>query len=135
MGLRDKYSNAVQTAKGLHMDGKAEERDGKLYITGTVHSVDEKNQIWNAIKTVPDWQQEVVADIRVSEQPAAVGTSGSVGGPSARTYTVQPGDTLSKIAQHFFGDAQAYHRIFDANRDKLDDPNRISPGQVLNIPI
>ncbi len=133
MGLRDKYSNAVQTAKGLHMEGSAEERDGKLYINGTVRSVDEKNQIWNAIKTVPDWQKEVVADIKVSEQPAAVGTSGA--GQSARTYTVQPGDTLSKIAQHFFGDAQAYHRIFDANRDKLDDPNRISPGQVLNIPV
>src|SRR5512144_2588711 len=104
MGLRDKYSNAVQTAKGLHMDGKAEERDGKLYFTGTVQSADQKNQIWNAIKSVPDWQQEVVADIRVSEQPAAVGTSGSA--PSARSYTVQSGDTLSKIAQHFYGDAK-----------------------------
>ena len=65
MGLRDKYNHAVSTAKSLRMDGSAEERDGKLYVHGTVNSEDEKNQIWNALKTVPDWQKEVVADIKV----------------------------------------------------------------------
>lgn len=54
MGLRDKYNHAVQTAKQLHMDGAAEERDGKLHFNGTVNSEDEKNQIWNALKTIPD---------------------------------------------------------------------------------
>ena len=65
MGLRDKYSQAVTTAKQLGMEGSAEERDGKLHFNGTVKSEDEKNKIWNALKTVPDWQKEVVADIRV----------------------------------------------------------------------
>src|SRR5262245_56933876 len=60
MGLRDKYSQAVVTAKSVRMDGSAEERDGKLYFNGTVNSEDEKNQIWNALKTVPDWQKEIV---------------------------------------------------------------------------
>ena len=68
MGLRDKYSQAVATAKQLGMEGSAEERDGKLHFNGTVKSEDEKNQIWNAIKTVPDWQKDVMADIRVSRQ-------------------------------------------------------------------
>ena len=58
-------THAVQTAKSLRMDGAAEERDGKLHFKGTVNSEDEKNQIWNAVKTVPDWQKEVVADITV----------------------------------------------------------------------
>ena len=65
MELRNKYSQAVVTAKSLGMEGSAEERDGKLHFHGTVKSEDEKNQIWNAIKTVPDWQKDVMADIRV----------------------------------------------------------------------
>ena len=134
MSLRDKYQNAVQTAKGLRMDGNAQEKDGKLHFSGTVNSVDEKNRIWNAIKSVPGWEQEVVADIRVNEHaPAAVGTSGAAAG--GRTYTVKSGDTLSHIAKEFYGDAQAYHRIFDANRDQLTDPDKIKPGQVLKIPV
>lgn len=132
MSLRDKYQRAVQAAKGVHMDGSAEERDGKLHIHGTVNSVEEKNQIWDAIKDVSGWENEVMADIRVSEVPAAVGTTGA---GSRRTYTVKPGDTLSGIAKQFYGDPQAYHRIFDANRNQLKDPDKIFPGQVLTIPV
>ncbi|MDR6093035.1 LysM peptidoglycan-binding domain-containing protein [Stenotrophomonas sp. SORGH_AS_0321] len=50
------------------------------------------------------------------------------------TYTVEKGDTLSKIAKQHLGDANAWKKIFDANRDQLDDPDRIQPGQVLKIP-
>jgi nucleoid-associated protein YgaU len=51
-----------------------------------------------------------------------------------RTYTVAKGDTLSHIAKHFYGKAGRWREIFDANRDQLDDPDRIFPGQVLKIP-
>ena len=64
MSLRDKYNHAIQTAKGFKMEGAAEERDGKLYFKGTVQSQDQSNKIWDAIKTVPTWQTEVVADIK-----------------------------------------------------------------------
>ena len=50
------------------MEGSAEERDGKLHFHGTVNSEDEKNQIWNSIKSVPDWQKEVMADIKVKPE-------------------------------------------------------------------
>ena len=50
------------------------------------------------------------------------------------TYTVAPGDNLSKIARHFYGNANAWKRIFDANGDQLSDPDRLKPGQVLKIP-
>ena len=56
------------------------------------------------------------------------------GGLGERSYTVAKGDTLSHIAQHFYGKASHWHAIFDANRDQLDDPDRIQPGQVLRIP-
>lgn len=51
-----------------------------------------------------------------------------------QTYTVAAGDNLSKIAKHFYGNASRWRRIFDANRDQLDDPDLIKPGQVLKIP-
>jgi nucleoid-associated protein YgaU len=57
-----------------------------------------------------------------------------VGGGQQQTYTVKSGDTLSKISKQFYGDANQYQRIFEANRDKLDDPNKIQPGQQLVIP-
>ena len=135
MGLRDKYNSAIQTAKQLHMDGAAEERDGKLHFRGTVNSEDEKNQIWNALKTVPDWQKEVMADITVRPGAAAQAAPAAAAQPATvQTYTVQSGDTLSAIAKRLLGDANAYHDIFSANRDQLQDPDKISPGQVLKIP-
>ena len=54
--------------------------------------------------------------------------------PKAQAYTVQSGDTLSKISKQFYGDANRYMKIFDANKDQLKDPNVIKPGQVLKIP-
>jgi nucleoid-associated protein YgaU len=56
------------------------------------------------------------------------------GGQSQRTYTVQAGDTLSKISRQFYGNANQYMKIFNANRDQLQDPDRIQPGQRLVIP-
>jgi nucleoid-associated protein YgaU len=53
---------------------------------------------------------------------------------SPRTYTVKPGDTLSSISKQFYGNANDYLKIFDANRHILNDPDRINPGQELHIP-
>ena len=128
MGLRDTYAYAIQTAKGK-FHGNAEERDGKLHWKGTVATEAEKNEIWNAIKTIPSWQNDIVADIKV--------TGGGEAAPPAateRTYTVQSGDTLSKIAKEHLGDANAYMKIFNANKDQLSNPDLIKPGQVLRIP-
>ena len=136
-GLREKYSRAIQTAKSLHMQGGAEERDGKLYFNGTVNSVEEKNQIWNALKTVSDWEKEVVADIMVktpTPRSAPVAETKTPVAPQIVSYTVREGDTLSAIAKKFLGNANEYMDIFNANRDQLSDPDQIKPGQVLKIP-
>ena len=134
MALREKYNHAVQTAKSLRFDGSAEERDGKLHFVGTVNSEDEKNQIWNALKTIPDWQKDIVADIKVKPGAARPAATPGGGGGNAQTYTVQSGDTLSAIAKKFLGNANAYMDIFNANKDQLSDPDKIKPGQVLKIP-
>jgi nucleoid-associated protein YgaU len=125
MTLRDKYNHAIQVAKGFRMQGSADERDGKLYFKGMVQNQDEVNKIWDAIKTVPDWRNDIVGEISIDPNAKAV---------SARTYTVKSGDTLSKIAKEHLGDANAYMKIFEANKDQLSDPDKIKPGQVLKIP-
>ena len=124
MNLRDKYNHAIQVAKGFRMQGSAEERDGKLYFKGMVQNQDEVNKIWDAIKTVPDWRNDIVAEVTIDPNAAQ----------QAKTYTVQSGDTLSKIAKAHLGDANAYMKIFEANKDQLSDPDKIKPGQVLKIP-
>ena len=128
MALREKYAHAIQTAKELRMQGSADEREGKLYFHGTTNTQAEANKIWDAIKTIPDWSKEVVADIK------ATGAAGQAPAAPAATYTVKPGDTLSKIAKEKLGDGNAYMEIFNANRDQLSDPDKIKPGQVLKIP-
>jgi nucleoid-associated protein YgaU len=127
MELRGRYKHAIDTAKSFGMDGSAEERDGKLYFKGKVQTQEQANKIWDAIKTIPTWQQDVIADIK------AVG-GGAAPAAGAATYTVKPGDTLSKIAREHLGDANAYMDIFNANRDQLTDPDKIKPGQTLKIP-
>ncbi|MPY88831.1 MAG: LysM peptidoglycan-binding domain-containing protein [Luteitalea sp.] len=148
----------MQTAKGK-LQGNAEEREGKLYFKGTVATEAEKNEIWNAIKKVPSWRDEVVADIRVtggagtgaSAPAAGATTAGATTSPSsekvahapqagaatpavAKTYTVKAGDTLSAIAKEHLGSAGAYLKIFELNKDQLTDPDKIRPGQVLRLP-
>jgi LysM repeat protein len=54
--------------------------------------------------------------------------------PEADFYEVKSGDSLSKIAKEFYGDAMKYNEIFEANQPMLTDPNKIYPGQVLRIP-
>ena len=56
------------------------------------------------------------------------------GGAGERSYTVESGDTLSHIAKAHYGKAGKWRAIFEANRDQIDDPDRIFPGQVLKIP-
>ncbi|HEX4913669.1 MAG TPA: LysM peptidoglycan-binding domain-containing protein, partial [Vicinamibacterales bacterium] len=116
------------TAKGK-FHGNAEERDGKLHFKGTVATEAEKNEIWTAIKTIPTWQKDIVADIQVTGGPAAAAPAAA-----ARTYTVKAGDTLSAIAKEHLGSAGAYMKIFDLNKDQLTDPDKIKPGQVLKLP-
>ena len=61
--------------------------------------------------------------------PSSTGTSGT-----DQTYTVVSGDSLSKIAKHYYGDASKWHRIHEANREQIKNPDLIYPGQKLRIP-
>lgn len=105
----------------------------KLLIRAEVANQDVKNNVWNEIKKIDAQFSDLTADITINSslpQAAAAQSSGSFG----RSYTVKSGDTLSGIAQQFYGDAGKYNKIFEANRDKLNNPDQIRPGQELVIP-
>jgi nucleoid-associated protein YgaU len=106
-------------------------------MKGTVATEAEKNEIWAAIKTIPTWQDDVAADIRVTGGPArrrrASGQAG-LGFTAEQDVPVKAGDTLSRIAKEHLGNANDYMKIFNLNKDQLTDPDLIKPGQVLQLP-
>lgn len=125
--LKAKYAPALQviTQKGVHLTN-LHVQDNKLTIKGAAPSEQVKNEVWTAIKSVDPSFSDLSMDLAIdSSLPAPT---------AAQTYTVTAGDTLSKISKHFYGNANAYMKIFEANKDQLKDPNVIKPGQVLKIP-
>jgi nucleoid-associated protein YgaU len=71
-----------------------------------------------------------------TQTPSQTGGT-SMGNPGAQTqrdYTIQSGDSLSKIARQFYGDPNDWQKIYQANKDKIKDPNLIHPGQKIIIP-
>jgi LysM repeat protein len=135
--LKNKYSAALNTIKqeGVRLT-HLHVQDNKLFIQGAAPSESIKNDVWNQIKAADSTYSDLTCDLTVDSslpQPQAA-TAAAAGGSSSRTYKVQPGDTLSKISKEFYGDANKYQQIFEANRDKLENPDKIRVGQELVIP-
>jgi nucleoid-associated protein YgaU len=143
--LEQKYASVISKAKqvGIKLENVHIQND-KLLIRGAAPSEQAKNEMWDQAKTIdpryPDLQLEIRVDPQVAppqaqpaQRPAGQTGAGS-SGMTARQYTVKAGDTLSKIAHQFYGNPQEYKKIFEANRDKLKDPDKIQVGQVLTIP-
>lgn len=112
--------------KNLHV------HEGKLVIRGEAKTKDDVNKVWNQIKLVEkDYKQDLMAEITfLSDAPAPKPQTA----PTLRIHKVVAGDTLSKIAQTYYGKASDYMKIFDANKNILQDPNKINVGQELIIP-
>jgi len=124
MSVKAKYQKVLDLGEKLNVkDGRVEEADGKLKVRGTVDCQYEKDLLWDAIKAIGG---ETPADIMADIQVANTGYYAK--------HTVQKGESLSKIAQHYYGDMMKYKAIFEANRDILKNPDLIHPGQVLIIP-
>jgi nucleoid-associated protein YgaU len=136
--LKQKYQS-VQNAmaqnqvrlENLNMQGD------KLYMRGEAPSQEAKNKVWDQIKMIDPTYSDLTADITVNETaaPKTQTAGATVGaGQSTRTYTVQAGDSLSKISKQFYGNANQFMKIFEANRSQLNNPNEIQLGQQLIIP-
>lgn len=121
--LKEKYQPVLDLAAklGVKLVTVAEE-GGKLKVKGSSPYQLEKNLVWDKIKTMSGWDKELAVDISV-EKTDILGV-----------YTVQSGDTLSKIAKQFLGGADKYMAIFKVNQDVLKNPDLIKVGQQLKIP-
>jgi nucleoid-associated protein YgaU len=134
--LKSKYQPAINLMQQLGVQLQNVNMQGdKLLIRGQAPSADVKNQVWNQIKLIDSTYSDLICDLSVSQQAQpSMAAGASVSGQSQRRYTVQSGDTLSKISKQFYGNSNQYMKIFEANRDVLQDPNRVNPGQSLVIP-
>jgi nucleoid-associated protein YgaU len=133
--LKQKYQTVLTTADreqiqfhNLHV------QDNKLFIKATAPSEEAKNKFWDQIKLVNPNADDITADISADTSRAVGAAAGGGQGAGGQTYEVKSGDSLSKISKQFYGDANEYMRIFYANRDKLNDPDKIQVGQQLAIP-
>jgi nucleoid-associated protein YgaU len=121
MSLQEKYQPLIDLANQSGLSGlNISEGDGFIKIEGTAPSADVKQQLWDEYGRIdPDYRSgDLVLNI---DAPEAAGN----------TYTVQSGDSLSKIGSKY---GVSWQKIFEANRDKLNDPDKIYPGQELTIP-
>jgi LysM repeat protein len=134
--LKTKYAAALETIKQkgvvlshLHV------QDEKLYLEGAAPSEDIKNEVWNQIKAADASYADLTCNLTVdSSLPQPSAPEAAPAASQTRTYTVQAGDTLSGIAKQFYGHANEYMKIFNANKDKLKNPDVIRDGQELVIP-
>lgn len=133
--LKQRYQTVLTTADNekiqflnLHV------QDNKLFIRAIAPSEEAKNKFWDQVKLVNPNADDITADISVDSSRAVGAAAGGGQGSGNQTYEVKSGDNLSKISKQFYGDANEYMRIFYANRDKLNDPDKIQIGQQLVIP-
>jgi len=133
--LKMKYQSVLNfiQSQGVQLQNVNMEGD-KLLIRASAPSADLKNRVWDQIKLVDPSASDLIADIQAPPAAAAAASAGGASSSAARTYTVQAGDSLSKISKQFYGDANKYMKIFEANKDKLTDPNKVNVGTELLIP-
>jgi nucleoid-associated protein YgaU len=117
--LKQKYAGVFQVLEHDGANVQTVDLQGdKLHVVATVVSEASKDRVWDAIKAADPNFPDLVHEITVAQ--------------GNQTYTVKPGDNLSKISKLYYGDANQYQKIAKANG--LDNPDKIRVGQTLQIP-
>lgn len=124
MSVKAKYQGVLNLGEELGIkNGDVSEEGGVLIIKGEANTPYEKNLIWDKIKEIGgEKAADVKANISVADSSVF------------HRHTVKGGESLSKIAKHYYGDAMKYTKIFEANTSVLKSPDVIHPDQVLVIP-
>ena len=150
--IEDKVQSALESVRGRFPNAQINaqvHKDDTVTLTGRAPDLDTKTQIMVAFNAAVE-TKNTLNQIAV-EQPASRPAGAAVsldqplgGSPGAmqsgaaaaehRMHDVVSGDTLSALSKKYYGDASKYHRIFEANRDQLNDPDKIRVGQKLKIP-
>ena len=124
MSIQEKYQTLLEMANSNGTTYELSEGDGVLHITGQAPSEEAKQQLW-------DEYNRIDPDSRAGDLMLNISTGAGDAGGGGGTYTVQSGDNLSKIGQKY---GISWNAIYEANRDILNDPDKIQPGQELKIP-
>jgi nucleoid-associated protein YgaU len=124
MSVKDKYQSVLSLGEQLEVkNGNVTVEEGVLKIKGTAKTQYEKDILWDEIKKVGgEKPSDILANIVVEDTSVY------------HRHEVKSGESLSKIAKHYYGDPMKYKSIFEANTNLLDNPDVIHPGQVLVIP-
>ncbi|MCK8520542.1 LysM peptidoglycan-binding domain-containing protein [Aquimarina sp. D1M17] len=122
--VKSKYQSVLDLGQELNIkDGDVAEENGVLKIKGTAKTQYEKNVLWDKIKEVGgESPSDIMADIKVEDTSVF------------HRHVVKSGESLSKIAKHYYGDPMKYKAIFEANTNILKNPDIIHPDQELVIP-
>ena len=124
MSVKAKYQPVLDLGEELNVkNGDVTVEGDILKIKGMTKTQYEKNLLWDKIKEIGgEHPSDIKANITVEDDSVY------------HRHTVKSGESLSKIAKHYYGDPMKYTKIFDANTNILKDPNVIHPDQVLVIP-
>ena len=124
MSVKSKYQAVLDLGESLGIQGgDVQEESGILKVKGEAKTQYEKNIIWDKIKEIGGQSpSDIKANITVADTSVY------------HRHVVQSGESLSKIAKHYFGDPMKYKEIFEANTDILKNPDLIYPDQELVIP-
>lgn len=124
MSVKNKYQPVLQLGEQLGVkDGDVKEENGVLSIKGIAKTQYEKDLLWDKIKQIGGQKpSDIKADIKVEDDSVY------------HRHVVKSGESLSKIAKHYYGDPMKYKQIFSANTNILNNPDVIYPDQVLVIP-
>ena len=125
MSVQEKYQTLLELANQNGTTYTLSEADGVLHVDGTAPDDAAKQALWDEYNRIdPEYRS---GDLILNVNTAAAAAAGGGG----NTYTVQSGDNLSKIGQKY---GISWNAIFEANKDKIKDPDKIFPGQELTIP-
>lgn len=124
MNIKAKYQAVLDLGEQLGIkDGNVSEENGILKIKGLASTQYEKNLLWDKIKELGgEHPSDLKANITVEDETVY------------HRHTVKSGESLSKIAKHYYGNPMKYKQIFSANTNVLSNPDMIHPNQVLVIP-
>ncbi|WP_025739857.1 LysM peptidoglycan-binding domain-containing protein [Aquimarina pacifica] len=122
--VKSKYQSVLDLGQALNIqNGDVSEENGTLKIKGTAKTQYEKNQLWDKIKEIGgESPSDIMADIDVADTSVY------------HRHIVKSGESLSKIAKHYYDDPMKYKAIFEANTNILKNPDVIHPDQELIIP-
>ena len=124
MSVKSKYQPVLTLGEQLGVqDGDVREENGILKIKGQTKTQYEKDLLWDKIKEIGGQKpSDIKANITVADESVY------------HRHVVRSGESLSKIAKHYYGDPMKYKQIFAANTNILNNPDVIYPDQVLVIP-